>query len=175
MFGWIRGFRPPQPAYRPIVPAQTRRVVFGAACRDALRDGLAPEIGSRHEGIVYLLGQTDGFTSVVVSVFRPNARTTKGSFRVEVTAMRHVVEAASANGLQVVGQLHTHPGHAFHSDGDEEGAHIRFNGFVSIVLPDYGTRLPGFDGAAIYMFGTAERRFVQLSVADLCVLPARMP
>ena len=175
MFEWIRRFGQPKVAYRPIIPRQPRRVVFGAACQAALREALAPDISSRHEGIVYLLGQTDGFTSIVVSVFRPNAATTRGSFRVEATAMRPVVEAAGRNGLQVVGQLHTHPGQAFHSDGDEEGAHIRFAGFVSIVLPEYGTRLPDFGGAAIYMYSTAERRFVQLSVTDLCILPAVLP
>ena len=161
--------------YRPVFPPQPRRVVLAAGCRDALRAALEPDLVKHHEGVLYLIGQTDGFTSVAVAGFRPRAQTTRGSFHVQVPAMREVVEAANGSGLQVVGQLHTHPGPAFHSDGDEVGARIRFSGFVSIVLPDYGTRLPSFEGAAIYMYGAGERRFIELRPADLVVLPASLP
>lgn len=174
MFKWLKRKITAKPAtYLPV--AQPNRVVLTATCRDALQEGLAPEIASQHEGIVYLLGQTDGFTSLAASVYRPNATTTAGSFLVEPKAMRRVVDAASANGLQVVGQLHTHPKQAFHSPGDETGTLIRFNGFISIVLPDYGAHLPSLEGAAIYMFRSDERRFIQLNMADLIVLPTCLP
>lgn len=175
MRGWLRRFLSPKPVYRPVTPQQPRRLVMSAACVEALRASLAPEIARGHEGIVYLIGQTDGFTSIAVAVFRPVATTTRGSFHVDTPAMRQVVEAANSHGLQVVGQLHTHPGQAFHSDGDIAGALIRFGGFVSIVLPDYGARLPSLDGAAIYMFSAGERRFVELVLSDLSVLPERLP
>jgi proteasome lid subunit RPN8/RPN11 len=146
-----------------------------AACVSALRPALAPATARGHEGIVYLLGQTDGFTSIALSVFRPVAHTTRGSFHVDTAAMRQVVEAANAHGLQVVGQLHTHPGEAFHSDGDVAGALIRFGGFISIVLPEYGKHLPDFRDAAIYMFSGSERRWVDLTADDVSVLPERLP
>lgn len=172
MFRWLfKRSRPFKPAFRPVAPPHPRRVVLTAACRDSLQTSLAPEITQRHEGIVYFLGQTDGQTSLIVTTFRPRASTTKGNFHVEETAMRPIIEAASAAGLQVVGQLHTHPREAYHSAGDEIGALIRFNGFVSIVLPDYGTRLPSLGGAAVYMFSASDRRFVQLDSTDLSVLP----
>ena len=107
-------------------------------------------------------------------MLRPVARTTRGSFHVDTTAMRQVVEGANAHGLQVVGQLHTHPGEAFHSDGDVDGALIRFGGFVSIVLPEYGKHLPDFRRAAIYMFSGSERRWIDLTAADVSVLPERL-
>lgn len=176
MFRWLfRRSRHARLTYRPVAPPHARRVVLTAACRDAIQASLAPEITRQHEGIVYLLGQTDGHASLIVTAYRPQASTNRGSFHVVETAMRPVVEAASTTGLQVVGQLHTHPGDAYHSAGDETGALIRFNGFVSIVLPDYGTRLPNFDGAALYMFSTDECRFVQLALTDLSVLPERLP
>src|SRR3546814_17632444 len=84
-----------------------------AACVSALRPALAPETARGHEGIVYLLGQTDGLTSIALSVFRPIARTTRGSFHVDTAATRQVVEAAIPHGMQGVGQLHPHPGQAF--------------------------------------------------------------
>ena len=61
-----------------------------------------------------------------------------------------VVRAAVDRGLQVVGQVHTHPGDAYHSDGDNAGARIAFTGYVSIVLPDYGRDLPALTRAAAY-------------------------
>lgn len=176
MLRWLfKRLRPSKPVYRPIEPPHPRRVVLTAACSNALQASLAPEITQQHEGIIYLLGQTDGHTSLIVAAFRPRATTTKGSFHVGETAMRPVVEAATAAGLQVVGQLHTHPGEAYHSAGDETGTLIRFNGFVSIVLPDYGTRLPSIAGAAVYMFSSGDRRFVQLSLTDVSILPERLP
>lgn len=130
---------------------------------------------SRHEGIVYFLGLTNGMVSVALSVYQPIARTTSGSFYVEDKSMGAVIEAANAHRLQVVGQLHTHPGEAFHSKGDEAGALIRFDGFFSIVIPDYGVRLPSFSGAAIYMFSGVEQRFIELTASDLSALPELLP
>lgn len=162
-------------AYRPVAPPQPRRIVMSVGSVNALRPSLAPETAAGHEGIVYLLGKTDGLVSVVLSVFRPVARTTRGSFQVDTAAMRRVVEAANSHRLQVVGQLHTHPGEAFHSEGDVAGALIRFGGFVSIVLPEYGRHLPDFTGAAIYMFSSGERRWVELGATDVSILPEQLP
>lgn len=176
MRGWFKRLFSPKPAaYRPVASPRPRRVVISAGCVNALRTSLEPEIARQHEGVVYLLGRTDGFTSVALTVFRAVAKTTRGSFHVDTDAMRSVVEAANAHNLQVVGQLHTHPGAAFHSDGDVAGALIRFGGFISIVLPDYGRRLPSLEGAAIYMFDGGQRRFVELGLSDLSVLPERLP
>ena len=52
---------------------------------------------------------------------------------------------------------------------------IQFGGFVSVVLPEYGKHLPDFTGAAIYMFSGVERRWVDLTAADVSVLPERLP
>jgi proteasome lid subunit RPN8/RPN11 len=173
---WLQRLFSPRPAaYRPVAAPQPRRIVMTAACVSALRPALAPDTARGHEGIVYLLGQTDGFTSIALSVFRPQARTTQGSFNVDTGAMRLVIEAANAHGLQVVGQLHTHPGEAFHSEGDVAGALIRFGGFISIVLPEFGRHLPDFTAAAIYMFSGSDRRWVDLAATDVSVLPERLP
>lgn len=66
--------------------------------------------------------------------------------------MAKVVFLAMELDLQIVGQVHTHPQEAFHSAGDEEGANIRYNGFISIVIPDYGDHLPARTGWAVYRF-----------------------
>ena len=94
--------------------------------------------------------------TLATTVFLPDAQTTRGSFFVEPASMAACIGAAASHELQVVAQVHTHPGEAYHSYGDVDGAKIRYPGYASIVLPEYGARLPSVDGAAIYIWTEAE-------------------
>ncbi|MCZ6772974.1 MAG: hypothetical protein O7G83_13495 [Proteobacteria bacterium] len=134
---------------------------------------MGSEIRRGHEGVAYLFGLSGGTTALAVAAIRPRAQTTRGSFSVGAPAMAHVVRVAVGAGLQVVGQVHTHPGRAYHSDGDVQGARIVYDGFVSVVLPDFGRRLPALDGAAAYMFRSGTG-FVELSVAQITIIPGRL-
>lgn len=161
-----------RPAYRP-GPPPPPRIVLTESCLEALCAVLEPEIRRGHEGVAYLLGQTDGTVTLAVAAFRPEAATTAGSFSVSAPAMAKVVRAATKAGLQVVGQVHTHPGKAYHSDGDVEGARIVYGGFVSAVLPDYGRRLPALDDSAVYMF-RGEAGFIEVAPNRIGIVPGRL-
>jgi proteasome lid subunit RPN8/RPN11 len=170
---WLQSlFAPPPPKHTVFAPVP--KLIFTQACLDAIQRGLEPETRKGHEGIVYLLGRTDGVTALATTVFRPQAITTPGSFHVEPRAMAACVQAAGRFELQVVGQLHTHPGQAYHSDGDVEGARIRYPGYVSVVIPDYGRHLPNLNGAALYMW-SADKVWRQLAPQDLIVVPGAGP
>jgi proteasome lid subunit RPN8/RPN11 len=160
------------PAVRRIAPSP--KLLLTKSCLDAVQAGLAPDIQRGHEGIVYLLGRTDGTVTLGVSVFRPQARTTQGSFDVSTAAMAQCVSQASEYELQVIGQIHTHPGQAYHSDGDVEGARIRYAGYVSLVIPHYGRRLPSLAGLAAYIW-TAAGKWADLAAADIVVIPGAGP
>lgn len=162
------------PPPRHVVAAAPPKLLLTQSCWEAVRQALDPEIRKGHEGIVYLLGRTDGTVTLAVSVFRPRAVTTAGSFHVEPKAMAACVHAAGQFELQVVAQLHTHPGQAYHSDGDVEGARIRYPGYASIVLPDYGRRFPRLDGVAAYLWG-AGRGWVELGQKDIIIIPGSGP
>lgn len=163
-----------KPVLRPgPVEPPAPQLLITDSCVAALQECLLPEIRKQHEGIAYLAGRSDGGVTVAVAATRPEAQTTPGSFNVPATAMAPVVRAAASRGLQVVGQVHTHPREAFHSEGDEEGARIAYTGYVSLVLPDYGRHLPAFDGAAIYMF-RAEFGFAQVEPASFRIIPGRL-
>lgn len=161
-----------KPAYRPGPPAAPR-VILTEPCLQALCVCLDPEIRRGHEGIAYLLGQTDGTTTLAVAAVRPEAVTTPGSFSVSAPTMAKVVRVATKAGLQVVMQVHTHPVQAYHSDGDVEGARIVYRGFVSAVLPDYGRRLPALGGSAVYMF-RGEPGFVEVAPERIGIVPGRL-
>ena len=87
--------------------------------------------------------------------------------------MATVVRAAVQRGLHVVGQVHTHPGRAYHSRGDETGAQIAYTGYVSVVLPNYGRHLPALDASAIYMF-QSDGRFARVDPEQLTVVPGQI-
>lgn len=140
----------------------------------ALSECMEPEIRRGHEGVAYVLGQTDGSTTLGIAAVRPQAVTTRGSFSVSAPAMARVVRTAVGAGLQVVGQVHTHPGKAYHSDGDVEGARIIYHGFVSVVLPNYGRRLPTLGGAAVYMF-RSEVGFAEIAPEHVGIVSGRLP
>jgi proteasome lid subunit RPN8/RPN11 len=85
--------------------------------------------------------------------------------------MAACVRAAARHRLQVVAQVHTHPRQAFHSEGDVEGARIRYPGYASIVLPDYGDRLPSLEGAAAFVFTRSS--WVDVKASDVILVPDR--
>jgi len=146
------GRRKAAPAYREVTAPVPTRVTLTESCLNAMRACMAPEIELGHEGVAYLLGLTTGDSTVIVGAIRPDSHTTIGSFNVSSVAMARVVRAAGNAGLQVVGQVHTHPGSAYHSGGDDDGARIAYDGYISIVVPNYGRELPALRGAAIYAY-----------------------
>lgn len=149
MIGWLRRGR--RARYRINDQRPAPRLVMPESCLVGLIECLLPANARRHEGVAFLIGRICGETTIAIQSVRPNAITTPGSFFVPAAEMAKVVGIALDQDMQVVAQVHTHPGDAFHSDGDEDGAKIRYPGFFSIVLPDYGDRLPATEGAAVYL------------------------
>jgi len=158
-----------RPLYRPAQPMPPT-LLMTEACMKALRISFEPETRKQHEGVAYLFGLTNGTVTLAASVFRPRARTSRGSFEVDTKAMAACVRAAARHRLQIVAQVHTHPAGAYHSDGDVEGARIRYPGYASIVLPDYGDRLPSLDGAAVYFFSRGGE-WIDLKVSAVTIVP----
>lgn len=94
-----------------------------------------------HEGIVYWAGIRTPLACVVTSVLAPDATTTWGSYRTSIGANAYIVKAINDLKLQMLGQVHGHPTDwVDHSDGDNTGAFMPYDGFYSIILPWYGQR-----------------------------------
>ena len=140
--------RTPQP-----LPRYT--VVMATQCRDQLTQQLRGSARRGLEGIVYFVGLTTGSTSLALSAMAPEVDATAGSVDVSAVELGKVIRFAALAELQVVGQLHTHPSGAYHSDGDLAGMRIRHPGYFSIVVPDYGVELPSLRYAHTLMW-TAE-------------------
>lgn len=97
----------------------------------------------RHEGIVYWAGLGVQQESIVTTCIAPRATTTPGSFRVSFEANATVVSALCQLELVLLAQIHSHPGSFVdHSCGDDLGAFMPFEGFLSIIVPDFCRRDP---------------------------------
>lgn len=172
IFQWARRWFNPPPVHRTDPPRP--KIILTAECVRALTDALRSSRERRHEGVAYLLGRTDGVITLATTVFAPAARTTAGSFHVAARSMTFCMQAAGAYELQIVAQVHTHPGQAYHSDGDVEGARIRYPGYASIVIPNYGASLPQLGGIAAYLW-RAGAGWQLLETDDVIVIPGAGP
>ena len=135
-------------------PRSTFAVRMTTHCRDQVTEHLHKSAQRRHEGIVYFVGLTNGTTSAALYAMLPEADATSGSVDVSARELGKIIRAASEAGLQVVGQLHTHPADAYHSEGDLVGMRIRYPGYFSIVVPGYGAQLPSFRHSHTVMWTT---------------------
>jgi len=119
-------------------------------CQLVLSQAIVPEIGKllrsygdpeAHEGVVYLGGVETPEQSAALVAIAPVATTTRGSFRTDLAANAAVVSTLATQGLTLIGQVHSHPGcWVDHSDGDDEGALVRFQGYWSLVVPAFARR-----------------------------------
>ena len=94
-----------------------------------------------HEGILWLVGAEWPDKTLVLAVVAPAAFTTPGSFTTHANSNARLVEFLASQRLQLVGQIHSHPGRwVDHSEGDDAGALVRYEGYWSIVVPEYCSR-----------------------------------
>lgn len=152
---------PPPPAGVVIVPEpileETSRLLL------TFRDTI-----SQHEGIVYWAGIARWNATVVTSVIVPQAETTHGSYATSAAANARVVRAANAGSLQILAQVHGHPGDwVGHSRGDDAGAFMPYDGFYSLVVPFYGrSGLLPLTQCGIHEY--SQGKFVRLLEDEVC-------
>ena len=162
-----------KPKYRRIEIESSFEFLMTEDCVRAIGECIEPEKERGHEGVSYLFGRTDGFTTLAVGAIRPKSRTTTGSFSVSTVEMARLVKEIRGNGLQLISQLHSHPGRAYHSDGDIDGLKLVCNGYVSVVLPEYGNYLPSFEGGVFYFYRRGNG-FKELEPKNIRIIPKRL-
>ncbi|MEQ8719628.1 MAG: hypothetical protein RLO52_22060 [Sandaracinaceae bacterium] len=132
--------------------------------------------GDEHEGIVFLGGLETAHGAVGMTALSPRAVTTYGSFSTDTEANTDVVIELARAGLTLVGQVHSHPGRwVDHSDGDDEGALVRFEGYWSLVVPEFareGMRPLGRCGVHVFRGGEFRRLTPEAVGARLQLVPA---
>lgn len=75
----------------------------------------------------------------VDEAIHPYHRSSRMSYAVDGAWMNRFWFRLADQGRRIHVQVHTHPDSAFHSESDDDGAVGVHNGFVSIVVPSFGT------------------------------------
>lgn len=95
-------------------------------------------VDGSHEGIAFLAGFEMPGLTLFTTVFAPDADHGWGHVRCSEAQVSAVTQAAHAEGLGVLAQVHTHPsGGTGHSWGDDEMVLMPYEGMLSIVVPQY--------------------------------------
>jgi len=127
------------------------------------------------ESIVYWAGVKREDVWLVVTVIKPRAATTRGSFKTSAADNASVIEFLSEAGLALLGQVHTHAGtYVDHSAGDDEDAFMPKENSLSVVVPYYGRQgLRPLRGCGVHRYESGRfRRLAPAEVdADVCVVP----
>lgn len=139
MWNWFtRKRRKPDAAIPPIAAIVIGERVIEETVAALRRSGTRQEA---HEGVAYWAGMRFGEHIVVTTCIVPTAETTYGSFATSSKANARVVMYLAQTGLELLGQVHSHPGaRVDHSDGDNERALMPYDGFLSLVVPHYARR-----------------------------------
>jgi proteasome lid subunit RPN8/RPN11 len=91
-----------------------------------------------HEAYVFWAGGVAGDEAYVMSCVYPTANARHGGVKVPLDKMTEINRELYDRDQLILAQVHSHPGIARHSDVDEEKAVSFHEGFVSIVVPDFG-------------------------------------
>lgn len=96
---------------------------------------------SAHEGILYWAGKNFDDKWFVTTCIAPQALTTPGSYQTSAQANAEVIKYLAVHRLEMLGQIHSHPGDLVdHSKGDDRGALMPYENFLSIVVPYYASQ-----------------------------------
>lgn len=94
-----------------------------------------------HEGIVYWTGITTDKFWFITTCIAPKAVTSRGSFSTDIKANADVISFINKYGLHLLAQVHSHPGkNVNHSNGDDKNAFMPYDGFLSIIVPEYSVK-----------------------------------
>jgi hypothetical protein len=90
---------------------------------------------------------------IITEVVHPKHKAHFGNFVVEDAWLNQFWLSLASQSLGIRAQVHTHPGEAFHSATDDAFPIIHTDGFLSLVIPNFGEGLIGFDDAFLTELG----------------------
>lgn len=122
---------------------------------------------SAHEGILYWAGKSFDNHWWITTCIAPQTISTWGSYKTSARSNADVIQLLAKHKLEIFSQLHSHPGtNVNHSEGDDKGALMPYENFLSIVVPSYAEFgiLP-LERCGVHRF--QNNRFVRLSETEI--------
>ena len=103
------------------------------------------------EAVGYWIGSYEDRAATTARLWVPRFEATAVSYDVEPAEMLRLKRELDGSGYLLLAQVHSHPGHAFHSGRDDINAASPWPGFISVVVPDGGRiSRPFFDAAEVF-------------------------
>lgn len=133
---------------------------------DTIRE-LQQYADARSEALVFWGGAICGGHVVVTGLYILGHHAQGGTVRVTAEESRWLVRELRRRDEKLVAQVHSHPGRAYHSCGDDEHAAAFHEGFLSIVAPDFATKVGAPSDCAVHEYRSGS--FHELPEADVCV------
>jgi proteasome lid subunit RPN8/RPN11 len=107
-----------------------------------------------YERLALFAGKKDGSAFQVTHVIYPKQYLRKGplgvSFHIDGSELERIWDWLYENNCSLIGQIHSHPKEAYHSEADDQLAIITTFGGVSIVVPNFGNSDSNLNGSAFY-------------------------
>lgn len=116
------------------------------------------------EGLVYwggIIGADE--STLVTSLFHVNHAPQGWRVKPESITVKRLLRCLRARDEKLVAQVHSHPGAAFHSPGDDTLAISFHPGLISIVVPNFAAGVTSVQECAVYEY---DEEFSQLSKSD---------
>jgi hypothetical protein len=105
----------------------------------------------------------------ITTVVHPEHEAHAGGFVLDDRWLNDFWLALSEKGLGIRVQVHTHPQQAFHSQTDDAFPIVHTNGFLSLVIPNFGLGPVGFDEAYLAEI-SEDGRWHQAKISERLVL-----
>jgi proteasome lid subunit RPN8/RPN11 len=106
----------------------------------------------RERGVFWLANRHR--PEVVVEAYEPIQETSRVLFWLPPESVRAMMQYLKEHQLIAVGQVHSHPGEAFHSETDDKCSLIGKVGAISVVVPNFakGITLRNFVSKAAFFY-----------------------
>ncbi len=147
----------------PPSPQKTRPTVLIHEAIVSESERLLRDVGDEHaahEGVVYWAGRSADGHCLITTCIAPKASTTWGSFDTSMAANAEVISFLARHRLELLAQVHSHPGpYVDHSTGDDCGALMPYENYLSIVVPHYAQHgLSPLNNCGIHRFESGQFR-----------------
>jgi proteasome lid subunit RPN8/RPN11 len=133
-------------------------------------DGLKTAIHS--EKVILFLGKKTKEAFMVQEFVVPVQKADTDYFEIPPESVREIMKTLCACRLMIVGQIHTHPLDAFHSEADDRYAIIRQLNAYSIVLPHFAqpVTVQNFHSLAAVFTLNQQNRWEQQSSNNIVIV-----
>jgi hypothetical protein len=119
----------------------------------------------RSEGLVFWGGVVNAPGAYVTGLYLPRHAADGAHAMLTAEQSRWLLRSLRSRDEKLLAQVHSHPGTAYHSPGDNDGATSFHDGFISIVVPQFARGEPDLGRCAVFEF--AGGAFAELAQREI--------